>query len=429
MLSLLILVGAVLNVDCYYTTRERLAHGRRLSIKLSKDTDRLEFVPEDGAPMETIWRRGQLQPSKGWMTGGISSSSFDQRWELQKVVFEDKGTYVLKDFWNKETKSILLDVTTEHKYIDRVAGEDLGIDLEGSNYHEATLVFSGEAGNFTLVRDGNPVGNDLGDYSDRVKVSSSRITIAHVNTSDVGRYRLYDRKDRLVSVTKMKLVDAHEDSGNPLLALLLLLGIPAGICCCCRKKIFRKKATTTATHVIHTDGPPPGGPPSYNTPSTPMVPPGPGGQVFYHGPTPDNNAGYPGYPAAGGPVPPPQNFGYGQPAIPSGPGFQPGYDPQNPVYPPPPGPGVPPQWNGPPPNQYNPAIAPPGYAPVAYSAPPPNNCEPLKEEIKMNEMPPSAPLLTPPQPQDGQPTPSVDPLGMSDSASKFQIDTGKINFL
>lgn len=38
--------------------------------------------------------------------------------------------------------------------------------------------------------------------------------------------------------------EAHEyGDGNPLLALLLLLGIPAGICCCCRKKIFRKKAT------------------------------------------------------------------------------------------------------------------------------------------------------------------------------------------
>ena len=74
--------------------------------------------------------------------------------------------------------------------------------------------------------------------------------------------------------------DAHEDTGsNPLLALLLLLGIPAGICCCCRKKIFRKKATTTATHIVQAEGPPPGGPPSYNSPSTPMVQPGSGGQV------------------------------------------------------------------------------------------------------------------------------------------------------
>lgn len=42
--------------------------------------------------------------------------------------------------------------------------------------------------------------------------------------------------------------DHHEYSGgNPLLGLLLLLGIPAGICCCCRKKIFKQKATTMAT--------------------------------------------------------------------------------------------------------------------------------------------------------------------------------------
>lgn len=87
-----------------------------------------------------------------------------------------------------------------------MAGEDLKIDLEGSNYHEATLVFSAETGNYTLVRDGNPVGNDLPDFSDRVRVSSSGITIRSVNASDVGRYRLYDRKERLVSVIKMKLV-------------------------------------------------------------------------------------------------------------------------------------------------------------------------------------------------------------------------------
>ncbi|XP_062377219.1 wu:fc21g02 isoform X2 [Sardina pilchardus] len=439
MWSLLILLVAVLNVDCYYTTREKLAHGRRLTIKISKETEKLEFKPEDGSSMETIWSRGQFRPTKGRLTGSSSSSSSsDQRWELQTVVFDDEGTYSLKDYWNKETKSILLDVITEHNYINRVAGEDLSISLEGSNHHEATLQFTGEAGNFTLVRDGAPVGNDLGDYAGRVKISASGIIIKNVNTSDVGRYKLFDRRDRPVSVTRMTLVDKHEYAEpNPLLALLLLLGIPAGICCCCRKKIFRKKATTTATHVIHTDGPPPGGPPSYNTPSTPMVPPGSGGQVFYHGPTPDPNAGYaPGYPAGGGTIPPPQNPGYGQPmgpplnpgygqpAMPQGPGFQPGYDPQNPVYPPTAGP-VAPQWNGPPPNQYNPA-APPGYAPVAYSAPPPTSAEPRKEEIKMNEMSPAAPLITPPQPQVGQPT---DSTWSSSEPSKFEINAGTTNFL
>ncbi|XP_012692379.1 cleavage and polyadenylation specificity factor subunit 6 [Clupea harengus] len=444
MWSLLFLLGAVLNVDCYYTTRERLAHGRRLTIKIPKETERLEFKPvEEASSVEIIWSRTGLQPTKGRLTGSSSSSSSsDRRWELQKVVFDDEGTYVLRDHWHKETKSILLAVTTEHKYINRVAGEDLNINLEGSNEHEATLVFTGEAANITLVRDGAAVGNDLADYAGRVKISSYAIIISYVNTSEVGRYRLFDRRDRLVSVTKMTLVDAHEDTGsNPLLALLLLLGIPAGICCCCRKKIFRKKATTTATHIVQAEGPPPGGPPSYNSPSTPMVQPGSGGQVFYHGPTPTPNAGYaPGYPAAGGPMPPQQNPGYpGQPYMPPGPGFQPGCDPQNPAYPPPIGPGGPPQYNGPPtnqyngppppnqyngpppPNQYNPAVG-PGYTPVTYSAPPPNQMDA-----------PAAPLLTPPQPQDGQPIGSAPPsdiLHSSGTASQFQMDSGKnFNFL
>ncbi|XP_063075361.1 wu:fc21g02 isoform X2 [Engraulis encrasicolus] len=386
MWSLLILALAVLDVECMYTTRERLENGRRLSIKIPKEADRLEFVPaEPPSTLYTIWSRG-TSPKKGRIYGSSSSSSStsDQRWELSAVGFDDEGTYRLMDYWNKEIKAILLAVTTRHSYIDRVAGEDLYISLEGSNYHEATLVFSGESGNYTLVKDGAPVGNDLPDYSGRVKIINSRITITWVNSTDVGRYRLYDSRDRLVSVTKMTLVDEHPSSGNPLLALLLLLGIPAGVCCCCRKKIFRKKATTTATHVI-ADNPPPGGPPSYNTP---MIPPGgSGGQVFYHGgPTPDPNAGYsPGYqPAMGPAAPPPQNPLY--PSVPAAPGYQPGYDPQNPAYPPPaPAPAGPPQWNGPPPgNQYAPAAP------------------------------------------DGQPSAPTDVL----SAAQFQLDAGKgSNFL
>ncbi|KAL2097348.1 hypothetical protein ACEWY4_006555 [Coilia grayii] len=426
MWSLLILIVAVLNVECYYTTRERLAHGRRLTIKIPKEAERLEFKSQDSSALETIWSRGS-SPRKGRLTGSsITSSTSDQRWELQTVVFDDEGTYILRDYWNKEIKSILLAVTAGNEYINRVAGEDLHISLAGTNYHDITLQFSGEAGNFTLVRDGAPVGNDLPDYAGRVKISSSGINIYNVNTSDVGRYRLYDNRDRLVCITKMNLVDEHQyGGGNPLLALLLLLGIPAGVCCCCRKKIFRKKATTTAMHVMQADGPPPGGPPSYNTP---MIPPGSGGQVFYHGPTPDPNAGYsPGYQPAVSPALPPQNPAYpGQPAMPPGPGFQPGYDPQNPVYPPP-VPGGPPQWNGPPPNQYNPAV-PPGYTPVALNVPPATYSEPPKEEVKMTEMAPAAPLLTPPQPQGGQPTaPGGDILGSSSTAAQFHIDTGKGN--
>ena len=118
--------------------------------------------------------------------------------------------------------------TAEHKYINRVAGEDLNINLEGSNEHEATLVFTGEAANITLVRDGAAVGNDLADYAGRVKISSYAIIISYVNTSEVGRYRLFDRRDRLVSVTKMTLVGkfrlsiCFRDRVFPLYALGLL---------------------------------------------------------------------------------------------------------------------------------------------------------------------------------------------------------------
>lgn len=52
---------------------------------------------------------------------------------------------------------------------------------------------------------------------------------------------------------RLSLSTDHHDysGGNPLLGLLLLLGIPAGICCCCRKKIFKQKAATTATLQVH----------------------------------------------------------------------------------------------------------------------------------------------------------------------------------
>ncbi|KAG7235880.1 hypothetical protein INR49_002077 [Caranx melampygus] len=216
----------------------------------------------------------------------------------------------------------------------------------------------------------------------------SKIEIRNVNTSDEGYYYLRDRKDRLVSVTKMDLTDKHDTvEGNPLMALLLLLGIPAGICCCCRKKIFKKqKASTTATlqtspgEVVH-------------TPPVVLLVPALLTILLDSQGRPDPSMGpsvHPPPPATG---PAPWN------GPPPSPGFNPAYPPQNPAYPPA-GPAmVPPagpQWNGPPPGQYPPGPgAPMGYAPVMYSSPPPAAGEPVKEEIKMENMAPSSadPLL------------------------------------
>lgn len=132
---------------------------------------------------------------------------------------------------------------------------------------------------FPQVHNGARVSQDLANYWDRVWTHNANIEIRNVNYSDEGHYTLRDQRFRIVSVTRMDITgrahsehletsedwrggqfysDAstclsltadHHDytGGNPLLGLLLLLGIPAGICCCCRKKIFKRKATTAAT--------------------------------------------------------------------------------------------------------------------------------------------------------------------------------------
>ncbi|XP_071370421.1 uncharacterized protein, partial [Centroberyx affinis] len=369
--------------------------------------------------------------------GRVSGTGNDRRWYIDKVTFADEGTYTQRDYWNKEISTVKVAITPRHNYVKRIPGETLYISLEGLDLADAHLFFSGEA-NVTLVHDGAPVSQDIPDYWDRVKTHSMNIEIKDVNTSDVGRYTLMDRRNRVVSITRMDLTDHHEDGANPLLALLLLLGIPAGICCCCRKKIFRQKASTTATlqnspETVHLPPTGPAGPPpAYHTPGDP-------GAMYYHDP---NMAPV---------VHPPPN-----PAVPgqwNGPppvaGFNPAYPPQNPMYPPvgpamvPP--GQPPQWNGPPPGQYPPGPgAPMGYAPapVMYSAAPPTAAsEPVKEELKMENMAssPAEPLLTTPPQADSASSPvapvppsSTNVPTSSDAAYQFQIDAGKpssTNFL
>ncbi|KAI3353222.1 hypothetical protein L3Q82_019263, partial [Scortum barcoo] len=324
---------------------ERLAHGRQLKIFLAKGAEKLEFTPAY-EPSKTFlyWERDIIRMTRG----RVSGTGSDRRWYIDQVTYEDQGTYTQKAFWNNEISVVKVAVTPRHNYVKCVAGESLYISLEGIDLADAVLSFSGET-NVTLVRDGTRVSQDLPDYWDRVQTHSKNIEIKNVNYTDQGRYTLKDRRDRLVSITRMDLTDHHDsENGNPLLALLLLLGIPAGICCCCRKKIFKKKAPAAA--MLQTN---------------PQVVNSPAGPPPYYSP--------------------------GQPGL----GFNPAYPQQNPAYPPA-GPAMmapaqPPQWNGPPPGQY-PPVAPMGYAPapVMYSSPPP-----VTEEVKMENMAssPADPLL------------------------------------
>uniref|UniRef100_A0A8C5D1P0 Uncharacterized LOC114471364 n=1 Tax=Gouania willdenowi TaxID=441366 RepID=A0A8C5D1P0_GOUWI len=318
---------------------ERLAHGRQLKIYLPKSSEKLEFSPADD-PSKTFlyWERGRSRLSKG----RVSGTGSDRRWYIDRVTYEDQGTYIQRDFWNKEISTVRVVVTPRHNYVKCVAGENLHISLEGINLADAFLSFSNENTNVTLVRDGSRVSQDIPEYWDRVKTHSMNIEIKHVNYSDEGRYMLKDRRDRLVSVTRMDLTDHHEHtSGNPFLALLLLLGIPVGVCCCCRKKIFKKKpppaVLQTTPQTVH---PPPsnsGGPcPPYNAPGQPGAP-------FYYNPNANTGPNIHPPPPVGGPGqwngPPPS------------PGFNPAYPPQNAMIPPQ-------QWSGPPPGLYPPAASP-----------------------------------------------------------------------
>ncbi|KAM9314355.1 uncharacterized protein KZ484_024129 isoform 2-T3 [Pholidichthys leucotaenia] len=419
MWRIVILLAWALTVESYdRDIYETVEHGTQLKIFMSKDVDKLEFVPaDDPKKLKLYYDKSSHRTNKG----KVSGSSQDRRWYLDEVTYEDEGTYIKKNYWNHEISVVKVAVKPRRVTKKCVAGENLHIRMEGAKGSQASLFFSGVAGNITLLRHGAIKTDDLPEYRGRIDPSFWNIIIKNVNTSDEGIYVLRDQKDRVVSVTRMELVDHHEViNGSPLLALLLLLGIPAGVCCCCRKKIF-KKANTAATlqSSQETTHPPPTGPvgpcPPYDQPQQP-------GGVYYPGP--DLNMGptvhFPPQPSDPGPWtgPPPS------------PGFNPAYPPQNPAYPSA-GSAQPPQWSGPPPGQYPPGpTTPMGYAPVMYSsAPPASASEPVKEELKMDNMTasPADPLLpekpqgdtgsTPPEPPSSNTVP-----GSTDGAYQFQID-------
>ncbi|TNN62754.1 DNA-directed RNA polymerase II subunit RPB1 [Liparis tanakae] len=444
MWSVGILLATALSVESYtvHDIHERLSHGRQLKIFLPKSAEKLEFTPADD-PSKTYlyWEKSRIRLIKG----RVSGSGSDRRWYIDKVTYEDQGTYTQKDYWNKEISAVKVAVTTRHNFNKCVAGDSLSVQLEGLDLSDATLFFSGEAGNFTLVHHGARMSQDLPNYWDRVQTQSMKIEIRNVNYSDAGHYTLTDRRDRVVSVTRMDLTDHHENSdGNPFLALLLLLGIPAGICCCCRKKIFKKKAAAGATFqsspdIVH---PPPSGPygpaPPFNAPGAgPSFhpPPETGGPGQWTGPQP--SPGYnPSYPPQN-PVYTPQNPGY----TPQNPGYapqnpaytpqDPGYAPHNPAYTPqnpgyaPQNPAYTPQDPGYAP--HNPAYTPqnPAYPPGGPAAQPPQWNGPPAGYYPAGPAAPMAEAASPPGPP-----PSTNILNASNDAYEFKIDGGNTtNFL
>uniref|UniRef100_A0AAY5EN75 Immunoglobulin V-set domain-containing protein n=1 Tax=Electrophorus electricus TaxID=8005 RepID=A0AAY5EN75_ELEEL len=239
----------------------QLKHGFQLSFKLLKEAQSLEFSALNGKVQYTIWS-SSVKPKKGQVTGWGN----DKRFIIKSVTFDDQGNYTQKSL----KRTVLVNV----KVKECVAGETLKIPLRGLTSRQATLDFYSHDLNLTLVDHGLPIGKSHPNYYERLKVTTETIEVLNVSVSDMGNYTLQDDRGRKVLMVIMKLVDHHEKKLNPLVALMLLLGIPAGVCCCCRKRIFKKSGHPTTTTNVQSGNliPPPGPPPSYNTVVDPAVP-------------------------------------------------------------------------------------------------------------------------------------------------------------
>ncbi|KAK7161503.1 hypothetical protein R3I94_004249 [Phoxinus phoxinus] len=415
-----LLAAAICAVPVSAISRRNIIHGRQLSLDLPERTKRLEFTSADEKDQFTIWEHKSLSlwPSKP-SKGQVNSASQGWSFTIRHVTFDDEGTYTLVNSFGSTISSYTVKVNTNREIIERIAGEKLTIPLLGLKQSDATLRFYGNYSSVTLVENGVPVGKNKPDYINRLKVTSELIQVLNVNVSDLGRYELTDYKGRSVSNNTMVLVDHHPPNHSVGFLALLLLGIPSGICCfCCRRKICNRCRTTKSPTDSNINNTVPVSIPGSNT-DLPVGPIGPGG------PGQSYNAGYPPHPDQGQiHYPPPTEWNV-QPAVSPNPGFHPAYAPQNPVYPPDFGSGVPPaqppQWNAPP-TQYNPP-APVNYTPVMYSAPP----GPEDAGFKMNEPYPTTPLLTP-QPESHQsamPSVSMNILNSGESSVQFDINKGK----
>ncbi|KAK9981238.1 hypothetical protein ABG768_000791 [Culter alburnus] len=413
-----LLVAAIFAVPVSAISRRHIIHGRQLTLDLPERTERLDFVTADETDQFTIWEHKKIslwpsKPSKGQVTSTNNGWTF----RITHVTFDDEGTYTLVSHFGATISSYTVKVDINRDIIERIAGEKLTIPLLGLKQSDATLRFFGNYSSVTLVENGIPVGKNHPDYVNRLKVTSESIQILNVNVSDLGRYELTDYKRRLVANNTMILVDQHSYTPSTGLIALLLLGIPGGICYCCRKRICKCCRTNKSnTHTVESN--------ALN--SVPVSIPCSNTVIGPGGPEQGYIAGYPPQPDQGQIHYPPPPEWSGQPAVSPNPGFHPAYVPQNPVYPPEFGSGVPPaqppQWNAAQPPQYSPS-APVSYMPVMNSAPP----GPEVTGMKMNEPSPNAPLLTP-QPefqQSAMGSLSMDILNSGDSTVQFDINKGK----
>uniref|UniRef100_A0A8B9KJ42 Uncharacterized protein n=1 Tax=Astyanax mexicanus TaxID=7994 RepID=A0A8B9KJ42_ASTMX len=421
----------------------QMLFGEQLSIKLPT-TESLEFTSVDESEKYTVWAFNLFGKR-----GSIKGSKSNRRFVIRHVCFEDQGTYIRRNIFKTIDYIAKVKVFPKRTSWVCVRGDSCSISLNGVEKEKASLRFSNENVSLMLVVRGSPVTN-LPDYADRIKVTSSSIQLLNFNVSDEGNYTLYEGQDRKAVTTRLYFSEPHDGiDASPLLSLLLLLGIPVGICCCCRKRLRKKNQATAMTTIqSHSTLSPSGPPPDYSNhvdPAGPVPTYAPGypapGESQDH-PPPDPPYAVPVQPQYGGePAMPPQGPASGyppaQPSYWTGPQYNPAapamYTPGYPapadsqIHPPPPHNPYPPlpQYGG------QPALPPnPGFTPVMYNVPAGSETGGNKEGLKMSELSPAASLLGPTQTEVGlPPAPYTGTDVLNSNSSAVQFNRTNHNFL
>ncbi|KAF5900675.1 DNA-directed RNA polymerase II subunit RPB1-like isoform X2, partial [Clarias magur] len=227
-----ILLLAVLIMYTYAT--KNLNHGQELSFQLPTWVVTLEF--------EANWKQNKSKKDVLWNTsstakrGIVTGDDDKRRFIIYSVTFDDNGTYIRRNSEKKEKLSVNISqiLNTQHC----VAGQNVTISLAGLKKDNATLIHKKNNTYITLVEHGSPVSNYMG----RIQVADDSITVLNVGVSDKGFYIIRDSKNRIVKKTLL-ILDGKK--GNPLYALLLLLGIP--FCGCCCKKLCKDDTSQSTT--------------------------------------------------------------------------------------------------------------------------------------------------------------------------------------
>ncbi|XP_072533181.1 uncharacterized protein [Salminus brasiliensis] len=175
--------------------------GHQLSIKLLKQVTSMSLTPVNKSQNYTIWS-SSVKPNRGKVEG----SGNNRRYVINSVTFEDQGDYTQQNTFKNGICVTKVKVLTSTDTKTCEVGQTLTIPLDVIKKNEASLRFSSDGVDLTLVTRGSPVFN-LRDFSKRINVTSSSIQVSNIQVADMGNYKILDVKGRVAKITTLKVID------------------------------------------------------------------------------------------------------------------------------------------------------------------------------------------------------------------------------